>query len=88
MKTAKLTAKMLKDHEAVGDAIDRVLLASKAWGKASRRIRKAQGRLRRIVSFDGWMAYLRLEEIVNARAAIEMEVVVRWAFEQGVRRRP
>ncbi len=34
------------------------------------------------------MAYLRLEEIVNARAAIEMEVVVRWAFEQGVRRRP
>jgi|GEM_PF-1398694 hypothetical protein len=88
LEASKLTAKMLKnDDEAVGDAIDGALLASKPWVKMSKKVQRAGDKLRRTVNYDGWMAYLSLEEIVNARAATEMDVVVRWAFEQGRRRR-
>jgi hypothetical protein len=88
VKTPKLSAKKLKDQEALGDAIDKVLLASKPWQKTTKKVQKAGHKLRRLASYDAWMMYLSLEEIVNERAAVENGLLVRWAFEQGRRRRP
>jgi len=86
MKTTPLTKKILHNEDALGLAIDAVLLRSNRFRQASRRVRKFQRKLRRMITGDAWLTYLRLEEVVNARAAIEVDVLVEWAFKSG--RRP
>jgi hypothetical protein len=85
-KTPRLTKKILHDEDALGLAIDAVLLRSNRFRRASRCVRKLQRKLRRMITRDAWLTYLRLEEVVNERAAIEADVLVEWAFKSG--RRP
>ncbi len=85
MKTPRLTRKILTDEDALGLAIDEVLLGSKPFRQVSRRVRNVQRKLRRMMSRDAWKTYLRLEEVVNERAFIEGNLLVEWAFKSGRR---
>jgi len=38
-----------------------------------------------MMSRDAWKTYLRLEEVVNERAFIEGNLLVKWAFKSGRR---
>jgi hypothetical protein len=85
MKTTPLTKIILNDEDALGLAIDEVLLRSKTFRRASRHVRKLQRKLRRKMTRDAWRLYLHLEEVVNDRAIVEQDVLIRWAFESGRR---
>lgn len=87
MKTPKLTRKVLRDHERLGDAIDRVLMKSKKRRKLTKKILRLQDRLKRLVSVEAWHVYLKLEEVVNERAIVEQDLLVEWAFESGQKQR-
>ncbi len=87
MKRVKLTPKKLKDEDALGDAIDRVIGSSRKSRKLSKRVLRAQRRLHRAVGGRAWQLYLALEETVNARSLWEGDRLVGWAFREGRRRR-
>lgn len=87
MKTPKLTRKVLRDHERLGDAIDRVLMKSKNRRKLTKKILRLQDRMKRFVSVEAWHVYLKLEQVVNERAILEQDLLVEWAFEAGRRSR-
>lgn len=54
MRTPKLTRKVLRDHERLGDAIDCVLVKSKKRRKLTKKILRLQDRLKRLVSVEAW----------------------------------
>ena len=85
MKTPCLTKKILNDEDALGLAIDEVLLRSRPWRKLNRRVRKLQREMRRMMNRGAWVTYLQLEEVVNERAFIEGNLLVKWAFKSGRR---
>ena len=90
MKRVKLTPKKLRDPDALGDAIDRVIGSSRKSRKLSKKVRRAQLGLQTVLGCgadDAWQTYLRVEEAVNARTLWEGERLVRWAFREGRRRR-
>jgi hypothetical protein len=87
MKRVKLTSKKLTDEDALGDAIDRVIGSSKKSRTLTRRVLRAQRRLRRAVGDRAWQLYMALEEAVNARALLQDDLLIRWAFREGRRRR-
>ena len=55
--------------------IDEAFAHSKRLRKVTRRILRAQKRLRRVASVDAWAAYLALEEAVNARTDEQMQIL-------------
>jgi hypothetical protein len=83
----RLTSRILAAPDRLCRALDELLLASPEHHALSRRIRRKQRQLRRLVEDDAWRTYLQMEEIVNERAAVEIELVVRWAFAAGARSR-
>jgi len=85
MKRVKLTSKKLTDEDALGDAIDRVIGSSRKSRTLTRRVLRAQRRLRRAVGDRAWQLYLALEETVNARTRWEGDLLVAWAFGEGLR---
>ncbi len=87
MKRVKLTSKKLTDEDALGDVIDQVIGSSKKSRTLTRRVLRAQRRLRRAVGDRAWQLYLALEEAVNARTLWEGDLLVGWAFHEGRRRR-
>lgn len=82
-----LTFDIVQDEEALERATDEVLLAVPELRRLSARIRRAQEALRSVVDDDGFEAYLRLEQTVNARFSEAVMIVVRWAFAAGRRSR-
>lgn len=80
-------ADLVTSDEAISLMIDAVLIGSESLRKMTQKVMKAQRRLRHRVDDDGWKAYLRLEEVVNERATIQMDVLVRWALTHGSRSR-
>ena len=74
------------DDEVLDLLIDAVLGGSKRVREVSTKIVKAQRQLRALVSDDAWKAYLRLEELANERASLQMELLARWAVETRSRR--
>ena len=83
MKAPCLCPDTVADDDALAMAINDLLLNSKVVRKLGRKVRHAQERLRRRVGDRGWAAYLRLEQIMNQRAADEAFILVRWAYEAG-----
>ncbi|MBF5066843.1 hypothetical protein G6O45_26905, partial [Salmonella enterica subsp. enterica serovar Istanbul] len=73
--------------EAIDLVIDAVLIGSKPLRAMTKKVLKAQRKLRKAVDDEGWAAYLRLEEILNERASAQMDLLVRWALGQGSRSR-
>ncbi len=80
-------AHFVTDREALALFVDGVLAGSKPTGKLTKKILKWQRKLQRAVDADAWRLYLRLEELVNERADVQVEAVVRWAFTSLARRR-
>jgi hypothetical protein len=66
-KPPNLTKKILANADALGLAVDDLLLRSKTFRRASRHVRKLQRKLRRKMTRDAWRLYLHLEEVVNDR---------------------
>ncbi len=87
MKTPKLTRKIVRDDLALSDAICAVLSNSKGRRKVTKAILRLGKKLRRGVSPEAWWVYLQLEETVNDRESADQDVLVRWAFRQGRKRR-
>jgi len=87
MKTAKLTRKIVADDLRLSDAIIAVLTAARGRRMLTKAILRLQRHLQRAVSPKAWRVYLHLEGAVNERASYEEDVLVRWAFRQGPRRR-
>jgi hypothetical protein len=87
MKMPALTAAVVKDDEALGDAIDKVILSAPTSRKLTKKVLRAQARLQRAVDEQAWRQYLRLEEAVNDRIVFEGRLLVRWAFREGLRHR-
>ncbi len=85
LRLPRLDEEVLSDHDALGNAIDKVLLKTKVFVRLSNKIRRRQRELRRLVDEPGWHAYLRVEEATNERAIEESELLVRWAFTLGRR---
>ncbi|MBX3210746.1 MAG: hypothetical protein KF850_01800 [Labilithrix sp.] len=81
----KLDEAILTDDTALGDAIDKVLLASEEFRRLSGRIRRRQRELQQLVDQEGWRAYLHLEVAVNERGILESELIARWAFRAGLK---
>lgn len=48
---------------------------------------RAEKGLRRVLAEDGWKHYLALEEAVNDRTDMQMQILVRWALGHGARSR-
>jgi hypothetical protein len=82
-----LTAEILADADALSTMIGELLVSTKTYRKLSKRVRRAQDRLQKVVTDKAWKRYMRLEEVVNERTGEETDTLVRWAFEAGVRHR-
>lgn len=80
-------ADLISADEAVDLVVDAVAVGSKSVRRLTKKILKAQERLRRALHDDAWKAYLRLEELTNDRASKQMDLVVRWALAVGIRSR-
>ena len=75
----------VSDGEALALVIDGVLRSSKKVREQSRQVRKAQDKLRKMVKPEAWALFLKLDVLVNDRAAMELELLVKWAFTAGTR---
>jgi hypothetical protein len=78
----------VSDGEALALVIDGVLRSSSKIREQSRKIRKAQDRLRKMVKPEAWGHFLTLESMMNDRSSLEVELLVKWAFTAGVRSLP
>jgi hypothetical protein len=85
VKTPCLTPEIVADDDTLALAIQDMILGSRAMRKLTRRVRRAQDRLQRMVHRKAWARYMILEEVVNDRASQEVELLVRWAYEAGKR---
>lgn len=83
----RLTEAVLKNDSAVSLAIDVLFAIDQDVKKLSRRILRAQRRLRRRVSNEQFKFYMAIEEHENDRAQAMLATVARWAFSQGQRSR-
>ncbi len=84
-RTPCLTSDIMADDDALALMIDELTLGSKRVRKLSKKVRRAQDRLRKVVKSKAWAKYMKLEQIVNHRAGEEVNLLVRWAFEAGKR---
>lgn len=78
-----LTPAIVADKVALSTTLDEAFADHPALRRAGRRIERRQGELRRLVSEAAWKSYLAVEEAMNARALVEVDLLVAWAFEQG-----
>lgn len=79
----KLSTGDVRDDGRLADAIYRLLKAQPDRAAASRKVQRAQRRLRKLVDDAAWDAYLSVEEAVNERADAQLHLVARWAFAEG-----
>lgn len=73
--------------EAIDLVIDAVLIGNGSLRRLTKKILKQQKTLRHAVDDDAWKVFLKLEEVVNERASMQMTVLVRWALTHGSRSR-
>jgi hypothetical protein len=76
----------LTDDEVLGLVVDGVLAGSKPITKLTKKILRAQRELHKTVKGNAWQVYLRLEELANERASMQIDLIVTW-FTAGARKR-
>lgn len=79
----RLDRSVLANDEQLLDAIEELLTDDAAYKGLRKKLLKRQQRLKKLSTDEAWRTYLRIEEVVNARAEHVVLSVVRWAFEQG-----
>jgi hypothetical protein len=84
-RACRLTAKDFADDAVLAEHVYRVLEGQRGRRARSSKIQQLQRRLRKLVDDRVWSTYLSIEEAVNDRADRELQVVARWAFQQGRR---
>lgn len=82
-----LQVDLVSEDEAIDLVIDAVLVGSKPLRKLTKKIVGLQRRLQRKVDADAWKVFLALEEAVNERASLQMNILVRWALGRRARGR-
>jgi hypothetical protein len=87
MKKEDFPPDLIDGDEAIDLVIDAVLVGSKKLGKLTKGILQAQDRLHRAATPKAWKEYLVLEDLVNERTDVQMQLLVRWALAHGARRR-
>ena len=83
----EFSSEPISSAKAIDLVIDAVLTGSKPLRKLTKDVLKAQKKLRSAVDDEGWKDYLKLEEVVNERASMQMELLVRWALASAARSR-
>lgn len=78
-----LTPSVLRDRDQLERLTSDLLLEDVGLQRLSRRIRRLQGRLRKLVDDKAWAAFLELEEAYSERLGDAIDVFVTFAFEQG-----
>jgi hypothetical protein len=68
-------------------AVDGLFIDSAEYAKHTRKILAAQDKLQQLASDDAWIAYLEIEQAVNARVSMMVALIARWAFNEGRRHR-
>jgi hypothetical protein len=86
----KKTGQVEIERKLVAYVIDDALQRSERLRRMTRRILKAQRKLRRLVDDDAWAAYLSLEDAANARSSKQMDLLFTrmlavYAFAMGAR---
>ena len=84
MPAVTLTADALDDQDQLGFVIDRVLLRDAEYRRLSRRVVRQQRKLKKLCRSEAWRRYLRVEAETSARHVHVLDLVARWAFDQGV----
>jgi len=84
-KPPRLDAEALEDGDTFSLAMDRVLLRDEEHRRLSKHVMKVQRKLAKHCTGKTWAIFLRVEQITNHRDGHAIEVLVRWAFLEGVR---
>ena len=82
-----LTDSVVRDDQRLGAAVDALLVPDQAMRRRRAAILRRQRELRQYCNEQAWAAYLKLEEVVNARLDAALLIVAKWAFDEGRRRR-
>lgn len=82
-KPPKLTAADLSNESQVLGAVDALLSNGGNYKRMTKHILAGQQRLQSLCDDDAWLAYLDIEQSVNARVNLMLLTVARWAFQQG-----
>ena len=83
----RLTTEILRDKSLLADAIDAVTRTDRRFELLTKEVLRFQADLRHIVNDKQWSSYLTLDEAVNDRSAHLTLLLVRWAFNEGLRQR-
>ncbi len=83
MAPSPLDPATVTDNAQLAGAIGRLLIEDADWHRHSTRVREAQDRLRPLCPPEAWQAYLAVEQVTNERLAAALEVVARWAWNEG-----
>ena len=81
----KLTKRILRDDNALSDAITQAVAAHPHIRELSRQIRHIQDELRDSSDRRAWRIYLAAEALQIQRLDEETLLVARWAYRQGRR---
>jgi hypothetical protein len=81
----KLTPATVADDQLLAHVVDEVIHTDPDAASLQAEILRLQHDLRELVDANAWAAYLSVEEQVTARWSELTLVLVRWAYEQGVK---
>ena len=81
----KLTADIVEDDQALGEAVDLVVYRDVEARRRQEETMLYADVLREVISGDEWRIFLRIDELRNARWSELVLVIARWAFTAGVR---
>jgi hypothetical protein len=80
-----LTPTIISSDDLLAHAVDDLVHHDRSASAVQVEVLRLQADLRELVGPDGWAAYLQVEAAVNAKWSELALVLVRWAFEQGVK---
>lgn len=87
MTRPQLSPEQLESESRLYSLIDELLVRDRRYWRHTRQILRGQLRHQELASEDAFIAYLELEELLNARSAWMLIAVARWAFQEGRRHR-
>ena len=85
MKRPRLHLADLDHDSRVLGAVDELLIGNDNYREHTRKILAAQDRLQALCESDAWIAFLDVEQLVNARVNFMLSITARWAFHEGRR---
>ncbi len=75
----------ISTDEALGLVADAIVIGAKPLRQLTKEILRVEKKLRKAVDDDAWSIFLRLEELLNERASMQVEILLRWGLARGSR---